>query len=226
MKNNGKVILICLAILVFPKLSFATIAKHNKFIVILFEWSGQKFNEKLVHYWILPVYDEIEEFKIYPLVFSDFSSVDSYKRCARGEQIDLFTSTSETRFDFDEQYLLHESSLKSLIKRNKKLIHQIIMRRPSGIFKKEKINVYITPLFGDFFSCVQFHDSRDVETNRVIGEVYFPGLNAELNLNFWDSKYFELLVNYDFFEFDFESYLPPYKRLRMSQVIKKSVDRP
>jgi hypothetical protein len=223
MKNKFKILIIYLGILIIPTKAFAYFNNEKEFIVILFEWTGQKIKEKTVYYWILPLDHNLEKIKIYPLVFSDISSFDNYKKCEKGEQIDLYTYTSETNFDYSEDYLFQETKLKRLILKNKRLIQEVIINRRNGIFKKEKIQISITPLNGDFFTCNQVHIEHGTNKVEICGKVFFPGLSSKLNLDFWNTEFAQTLTNSDFFEFNFENHLPKSKRMRMSGTISKSI---
>lgn len=106
MKN--RIIFVLLILIYLP-----SYAQTNQYMVITFEAKRSIDKEVQKYYWIAPV-DSIKntEFRLYPLylVVGEFSK-DNLDDSQKGDSIDIFVSTANTRLDFDNEYEIKVNNL-------------------------------------------------------------------------------------------------------------------
>ncbi|BEG99462.1 hypothetical protein BSYN_17270 [Bacteroides sedimenti] len=178
----------------------------NKFIVITFSSKRSIDKEFKNYYWITPV-DSIKsnDFYLTPLYVAEFSK-DNLDDCIKGDTIDIFTSTSKTRLDFDSNYDEQIENLIFLIDKNRVKVQSIKMN-----WDKRKwilVNIYATPITGNFCDCYEYHNRAGTKFNSM---VYLPQSGFSYDKSFWDTP-ISNIVRFSKYNFiDYTSHLL-YKR--------------
>ena len=175
-----------------------------KYVVITYEIDRNRDNhDKKQYYWIVPN-DSISsgnELKKKPLYIDSFSK-NSFDSCYNGSDIYLFSINTETKFDFDKDYIQEIDNLKEIISKNKKKVQTYCKKWKQGNYK-ETVTVYITPITGDFCSCKNLGTID--ESNNII---MLPKKAFKLNDSFWksskakDISRIDFLKNYNFINKD------------------------
>ena len=108
------------------------------------------------YYWITPI-DSIEKrnsFTVFPVYMDGFSK-ESFDECKQGKQIDIFTFSGSPDFNLGTDYETNLRDLLSLIAINRIKIQSLL--KVWGKNQEDKINIYATPITGEFCNCLQSH---------------------------------------------------------------------
>ncbi|MEJ0055079.1 MAG: hypothetical protein WDN75_05150 [Bacteroidota bacterium] len=168
---------------------------HSKYIVITIERERTKDNHAMERaYWIVSM-DSLQNFKysLAPLYIDGFS-LNNFKECCGKKSITIFYQTDSTSYKFDEQYLAAKKSLSDLVKAKRKKVQTIAKGWTKGV--REKINVYITPVSGDFCYCrVDKDGSKKLEYQ---GMIVIPKSGFSSEDKFWSSEKSSQVSFFDF----------------------------
>ena len=199
MKN--RIIFVLLILIYLP-----SYAQTNQYMVITFEAKRSIDKEVQKYYWIAPV-DSIKntEFRLYPLylVVGEFSK-DNLDDCQKGDSIDIFVSTANTRLDFDNEYEIKVNNLISLIDNNRTKIQTININWTENKNAKDEITIFATPISGDFCNCFQYHNVRDEHFQSF---VYLPLANFDFASSFWQTSTAAIVKFSNYSYIDYKSHL-------------------
>lgn len=138
---------------------FSQVNTKLMYVVFTFETEKNSTCDKQVFYWITLV-DSIEnklEFNIYPLFTQEYSK-DVIDSCIKGDSVDVFLNTTNSNFEFGENYETQIKYLMSIVNNNKTKVQTVVhMRSQGGIKETEIVKVYATPVIGEFCDCMQCH---------------------------------------------------------------------
>ena len=186
-------------------MSLSSFAQLNEYIIITFESKRSIDKGFQKYYWIVPV-DSIKDtdFHIYPLylIVGSFSK-DNLDNCQKGDSIDIFVSTDKTNLDFDKDYESNIENLISLIANNRVKIQTIDINWVENK-AKNKINIYATPIRGNFSNCFQCHD---LGSNKFKSFIYLPVANFSYNKSFWDTPTASMVKFSDYSRVDYKIHL-------------------
>jgi len=193
MKDKLLLLIVCL---LFQTVSQAQVTDEKEYLILTFSRERNKFPQHGVeeYYWIVPV-DSITEgdFPIYPF-FIDGIANNKIAECRKGNIIDPFVLTRGDSFDYDSSY---EESVNRLFKiiKEKRVKVQEINKIWDGNYK-EKLIVYVTPIKGNFCSCMLRKLKRDFKYEGVL---FIPELSAfKFSEQFKVSKKMEFVKYFDF----------------------------
>ncbi len=181
-------------------------AQQVQYLIITFESKRNIDKNFQKYYWIAPI-DSIKDtsFYLYPLylVVGEFSK-DNLDDCQKGDSIDIFISTNETRLGFSKEYESDVDNLMTLIDNNRTEIQTISIGWTENKKAKDKIIVYATPISGDLCSCFQYHN---IGNKNFQSFVYLPIANFNYVKSFWQSSTASIVkfANYSFI--DYKSHL-------------------
>lgn len=204
---NKKLLVLILSLFITCKIGVSQV--KNGFIIISFELVKSKQDNKQVFYWITSV-DSIDNkinFSIYPLYFEEFSS-DNLEKCKKGDTVDIFINTSETNFKFDNNYLLQLEQLSSLINDNRTKLQSISLNWFDKNRNKEIVNIYATPILGDFCNCLQISEKGGSKNLDFKTMAYMPVSSFVLNKGFWNTENGKVIKFADYSLVDFTGHLP------------------
>lgn len=156
-------------------------------------------------HWIIPV-DSINDsnvFEIYPF-YIDYASNDNLERCIEDLPIAIFTSTTVTNYDFPDIYIENIELLKEIIFSNRKKV-QSINKKWSDF--KEKVNIYLTPIDGDFCSCGILNGSIIDKWDVNYELMFLPVKNFRFDLNLWNTEKGKEILRSDFSEYTFGNHI-------------------
>lgn len=173
---------------------FSTLAQPRKsqYVVLTFEDTYKITQHDIdTYYWIISADSLKQQHRISPLLLSGFSK-NTLESCCKGETVDPFVITDETSYDFTESYFVSTDSLRKLIFKNRTKVQAITKSWLSG--QKEKIQVFATPIFGNFCS--------SSSTGKYNGRIYFPVSNFQRIDTFWETMPIKL-IGRDFTEVKF-----------------------
>lgn len=178
----NKVIITIVFIILFDNYLYSQ--EESSYVIISFErervYSNKK-KEKEIFYWIIHTDSTHSKgLHLTPLYLGGFSNTDLIK-CNKGDTINPYLITDETNFEFDESYNQQLSLLISLISNNQIRVQTI--KKSWGNKLKEVINIYATPIDGNFTSC-------HLESFNLIdykGKVFLPLSNFSYFMEYWDT---------------------------------------
>ncbi|MEO1485268.1 MAG: hypothetical protein AAFU57_05955 [Bacteroidota bacterium] len=151
------------------------------------------------YYWIIPdsSIGSLGRYKSFPL-YLDFFSNDCFLACQQDEKVDLFTATTNTNYDFQENY---ENELRFLKKLVSKYSTEILVvnkkHTKNHVTPKQKIQISILPIKGEFVYCQTLESMRRITNYN--GKIALPKGNFQVAQKFKGSKKLsELLFYADF----------------------------
>ena len=176
-------------------------ANTDSYIIITFRYDRTKDNHPAKdYYWILPIdlIKDANNFNFYPLYFDEFSNED-LKECKQQKNVNIFTMDKREDFILEKFIIYNIDIIKRLVKLNKKKIKTAVKKWKAGY--KEKITVYITPVFGNFCSSnIAEYSSKEIDYEGVI---YLPLSNFKLNTNFFKTEDVKLIEKLDYLKNNF-----------------------
>lgn len=174
----------CLIVLL--TVSYRGFAQQDQFLIITYEIDRNKdMHGTFVYFWTTPI-DSVNDngLDLLPVYIHDFYSSDSYSKCCHGDSIDFIIATTETRYDFNEDYLQQKEYLFDLVDDNRILIQTIKKRWEKGY--KETIRVFATPVLGQFCYCQVF--GRSLNSTNEREAIYLPNKGFKILNNFWTTE--------------------------------------
>nr|WP_294946058.1 hypothetical protein [uncultured Mucilaginibacter sp.] len=159
----------CLLYLLFAINGYCQPTK-GKYLIITFEVINQPnhFDTRYFNY-ITPI-DSIKKWKfeispLMELVNSDYM----FKRCIKGDTVNAFTSTTGNNY---KERFSTINKLDSIIKKRRFKVQTIDKKWEDRL---EKVNVYITPVIGDFCKCFHRHrlysDGKPFSSGNIYGVI-------------------------------------------------------
>lgn len=172
--------------------TLSALAQNRKYVILTFE-DTYKISQHGTdtYYWIISADSLKQQNRISPLLLSGFSK-NILESCCKGEPVDPFVVTTETSYDFAKSYFVSTDSLRKLIFKNRTKIQVITKNWASG--QKEKIQVFATPISGNFCS--------SSSTGEYNGRIYVSVSNFRYIDNFWKTVPIKLIER-DFTEVGF-----------------------
>src|SRR5690606_21575384 len=173
----------------------------DSYIVITFKYDRTKDNHPAKdYYWISPLdsVKDVNNFNFYPLYFDVFSNQD-LKECREQKNVNIFTMHKGEDFILEKSLTNNIATLKELVQLNKKKVQTVIKKWKAGY--KEKITVYVTPVFGNFCSSnIAEYSGKEIDYEGVI---YLPLSNFKLNTGFFETKEGKLVEGLDYLRNNF-----------------------
>lgn len=173
----------------------------DSYIIITFRYDRTKDNHPAKdYYWILPIdlIKDANNFNFYPLYFDEFSNED-LKECKEQKDVNIFTMHKGEDFILEKSLANNIDILKGLVQSNKKKVQTAVKKWKAGY--KEKITVYITPVFGDFCSSnIAEYSSKEIDYQ---GTIYLPLSNFKLNTDFFKTEDEKLVEKLDYLKDNF-----------------------
>ena len=179
---------------------------EKEFVVLTFEKirnKGQHANQVYTYYWVaeLEKHENVDEYKdpkIFSLYLNEIYGSEQLKSCCLGNTSYPYTMTTETKFNFPENYASYLKNLRKLIKDNREKI-QVVKKRWKNNYK-EKITVFATTVKGKLCVC-EYGGDTILETGDLIS---FPKGELKIIDTFWnDNK--SILLFKDFSSFECEN---------------------
>jgi hypothetical protein len=199
-----------LVFIIFILSSLSSYAQLNEYVIFTFESKRSIDKEFQKYYWIAPK-DSIKDtdFRIYPLylIAGEFSK-DNLDDCQKGDSIDIFVSTDKTNLDFEEDYESNVEDLILLIYNNRVKIQSIEIGWAENKKVKNIINIYATPIRGNFCNCFQYHN---LGTNKFNSFIYLPIENFSHIKSFWNTPTASIVKFSDYSRVDYRTHLPYIK---------------
>ncbi len=164
-----KVLAILIFVLCFvDQLSSQEIEKG--YVILTFEINRhQGSHGNFIYHWIVPIDSicEKSELKIFPVYMDNFYATNDLNNCCSQVDIDIFTMTTASKYDYSEKYANQLDTLNLLVLKNRKLLQKISNKWTNGT--KEDIQVWGTPIMGQFCSCGLIGDSKsDIDYKGII----------------------------------------------------------
>ncbi len=206
---NKKIIFLGIILLLMVKLGLSQVINSNNYVVITFESIQKNPNVEHSYYWIAP-FEVIEgkvTFEIYPLYVEEYSN-NNFDKCTKGDTIDIFTTTKSTNYDFSKEYLSELESFLSIVKEKGMLVQELELSWNKQIRKKEKLNIYATPIKGEFCTCTQLAEVWGTPNLNFIAQVFMPVSTFSYNEDFWQTELGKTIQYADFSQVDFNSHIP------------------
>jgi len=207
--KSKKVLILVLSLLLTCEIVVSQVNSSSRFVVITFELTKGNSKNKQFFYWITPV-DSIEKkisFNIFPLYTEEYTK-DNFDRCIKGDSVDIFKNTTATNFKFDEGYSSQIEQFVSLVNSKKTKVQTISLNWSAGSRAKETVNVYATPVIGEFCNCLQLSEIGGSHKLEFSALVYMPVASFSFNQNFWDTENGKVMKYADYSLVEFTSYLP------------------
>ena len=152
--------------------------------------------------WIIPIdsLNSYNEFKIYPVYVNDFSK-DKLDNCEEGKQIEIFTATTNSDFNFSDNYKNELTSLENIVSSNRKRVQRIIKKWSKG--KKQISSIYITPIIGNFCFCET--SNREKEYFNHDGIISLPLSDFKFDSSLWEKGKGKEVLHIDFSKYTFSN---------------------
>ncbi len=206
---NNKIIVLGLILLLVGEIGLSQTSNKKDYVVVTFELSQKKPSGNQNYYWITPIDSIINKsvFNIYPLYMEEYSN-DSFEKCLKGDTVDVFTTTTETNYDFREKHLSELNIFQSIIKQNRMLVQELRLNWNSKTKGTEKLNIYLTPIKGQFCDCIQRTEVWGKSDLNFLILTFMPVSSFEYDSDFWKTELGKILQISDFSKVDFTSHLP------------------
>ncbi len=166
------------------------------FIIITYKFDRTNDNHPAREfYWIAPINSNIysKSFNFYPLYFDEFSYED-LKECKEQKDINVFTMYSEENFILEKSFGNDITYLKEMVKSNKKKVQTSVKKWNTG--EKEKVEVYITPVFGNFCSSnIAKQSGKEINYEGII---FLPLSKFKLNMDFFKTEEGKIIEKSDY----------------------------
>ena len=198
MKKINKLILFI--VLVMSVLN--TFSQEKNYVVIKYE---MYFKNKLerIDYWITP-YDSINsgQIKLYPLYLNNFSKLD-LNECINNENINILSMSENEDYDLDSKLIDDIEILRDIINSEAQKI-TTIKKKWNNYKGVQKINIYMTPITGNFCRGVMSPFSgKNIDYE---GDIFIPNSNFKTNHNFKNDLKYNLIMGSDFYNFNFQTH--------------------
>lgn len=196
-------------------------ADVQKFMIFTFEVANKEFKVRQ-YYWITPI-DSIEKrnaFEVFPLYLEEYSK-DLLERCKVSKDIDVFSASTQTNFNFDDEYNQSIKNLLSLISLNRIKVQTLNKNWQGKEKSKETVKVYATPIIGKFCYCLQTHIKA---TFGFKGLAYLPVASFSYDGNFWNSKDGKIVKYVDYSYVAFSSHYPSIIHGNSNIRVKSSIE--
>ena len=170
----------------------------GKYLIITLERERSwDVHEAEYSYWMVHA-DSINEIRgnLRPLYLKGFS-VNNFDSCCLFDSLAMF-HVAGSNFNFNNQYLSQVERLVSIIKQHGKRVQTI--RKKWTDRSQEKINIYLTPVNGNFCECKI--GSTGVKIDGI-SSVAIPKSDFSPNDKFWDGEAARSIKNYDFSNLSF-----------------------
>ncbi len=191
-------------ILLIINISFLYSQNSDNFIIVSIEKTTSKgIHKQETDYWIISLseWKEIDKRAIYPYLPNGFNLSD-LKECCTNKELLFFYYTKEEEEALDIDYLTKIESLENIIQQNRKKVQ--VIRKKWSTKKRQKINIYLTPVKGDFCFCNMKHSNPKVELEYK-GLISLPLSNFSYDKNFWKSELSVHIQSYDYSDLPFLS---------------------
>jgi hypothetical protein len=207
--TSKKTVLLGLILFTIVKSGLTQSIGTRDYIVITFETIRKMPNVTQLSYWIAPVDSIVNKkiFNIYPLYIEEYSN-DIYEKCLRGDTVDVFTTTTATNFDFNNEYLQQIESLQSIVRQKGVLVQKVVLDWKNKAKEKERLNIYVTPIKGEFCTCIQVADVRSEPDLDFMSQVFMLADSVSFNNDFWQMELGKIIQITDFSRVDFEGHIP------------------
>lgn len=123
-----------------------------------------------------------------PLYLNGYSKTD-FNKCLEHKDVSVFSNQIDEDWDLTKEYISIQDKVKDIVAKEKKKILTVKMVWVNGL--NEKINIYITPVSGEFCNCpIEKDDGKKI---NYFDDIYLPYENIEYDASFWNNK-----NNYDY----------------------------
>lgn len=206
---TNKIILLGFILLLVGKIGLSQSSDKKGYIVVTFESVQKKSGVSQNFYWITPV-DSIKyesAFDIYPLYMGEYSN-DSFEKCLNGDTVDVFTTTTKTNYDFDENYLSELGKFHSLVRKERILVQEVKLNWSNKTKEAERLSIYLTPIKGQFCDCTQRTEVWGNSHLDFLILTFMPVGSFEYDSDFWQTELGKTLQITDFSKVDYTSHFP------------------
>lgn len=197
MIKTNKYLLIFFVALCLHEQVNAKVAKPKEFIVVTFELVKNKIHRTKRYYWIIPT-DSIENnripmFSLYLQAYFDSSELQD---CCKGNVIDVLESTESDTVTLSNDYQKALEELNNLVFKYRKKVQKVQYRwyNPDH---EEVIQIYITPITGNFCFCMQKFSSF-IKDMFQEGNIFLPLSDFSYNNGFWESEKLKAVETFDY----------------------------
>lgn len=176
--------LIILILLTINLTSFAQNNIDKNYIVLIFDI---KQNDNLhpgrISYWIAESdnLNEKDDFDFSPFFLSLFYTSNAYDDCCLGKTSNFYTFTTESKFEFTEEFDKKQEILREFLKSNAQKIQTIKKQWQNG--RKETVTISAVSIKAKMCSC-KISDNKRYDFESVT----LPLSDFELNNEFWKTK--------------------------------------
>src|SRR5688572_18738273 len=168
MKITAKVFLI---IVLFTWTKGYSQHQDNEFIILTFELKTQSHG-LIKYYWISSV-DSLNTRKgLSPVYLHTFFSTNDFTACCNNKPIDIFTSTTESNYKFEDEFNKNLDALNKIVLSGRRKIQTIKKTWDKGL--SETITVYATSIKGQFCKCGLIGRSLKLFESYE-GDIYYKG---------------------------------------------------
>jgi hypothetical protein len=197
MKKRNRKNIIILFVLLISSFLYSQEKENDSYLIITYEVDITNDAHPVKnYYWIVPnnLITADKTINQYPLYFEEFSN-DDLNDCINEKEINIFTIQKGENFILEKNAESDIKNLKELLYKNRKKVQTSVKKwKLSG--NKETINVFVTPVKGNFCSS-NISDYSGNEINYK-GSIYLPISNFKLDLDFFKLDKNRLIKNYDY----------------------------
>lgn len=174
----------------------------DAYFVITFE-NNYKFSQHGTqnYYWIVRQDSVNAEDYSLSYLFLDGFSKNNLTDCLQRKEVDpsLVVAGIAYDYDFENEYVTAKENLKSILKKNRKLIQKVKKNWPSG--QEAVVRIYATPIKGEF--CHTKYHWIGQERTGYNGEIFLPVSNFTYLNDGWKSDLLKFILDRDFSNFEF-----------------------
>jgi len=197
MINSCKIIVLSLlSFLCYQNLP-AQMTNKEEYVVITFERTKNKVHRMNRYYWIIPS-DSIstQKLPLYSLYTETYFDKSELEECCQGGVIDVLEISNNDTVSFSDEYNIALRQLNEIIFQNRKKV-QTITYQWYNPKHKEIIQIYATPITGNFCYCMQ-RFTPQIKNYFQEGIVFLPLMEFKYDAAFWNTDQARLIESFDF----------------------------
>lgn len=189
-------ILFLVIVIVFNLKAYTQRIIEKHYFIITFEKKVNKYPQHgIQRYYKIIESDSVinKDLKFNYILMSGYSN-DNFELCQKGIGINPYLTTSSTNFNYDKKYLNDREALLSIIQQQRKWIQTIKKNWSNELI--DEIKIYVTPVKGNFCSCIFKSDVDHEKYFEVSG--FLPFSDYSYDAKSWTADRLKYLFNFDF----------------------------
>jgi hypothetical protein len=193
---------------------YSQMTNEKEYVIITFEAIYNNGHRCVNYYWIIPLDtanlgelkgESDKDFQMFYFYVFPYFSKSHLEDCFKGNLINVLESSSDDTIDFNNKELDSLLIINQIINKFKRKIQSI---KYNWFYPRRivVVNIFATPIIGDFCHCRQ-RFSLHLKKSFREGTIFLPISNFRYDPFFWKSKNAKEILNFDYSQIKFENTL-------------------